>query len=373
MSIADGQRVRALESNAAWASKTSNNTLTGVQTLSNGGSGASIANVQQEINDQAADIATAQNDIVNLQSDVATLQALDTFIYVGAWNASTNSPTLADGDGGATYGVGAVYRVSVAGTQNLGSGSQTFAVGDKVVYNTLAIWEKWDVIDSDITLDQLQDVDTTGVAQRNLLYKSATFWEDLDPNEVSTNAALTGANQTVPATDAFFKLVRLTNAGLTSVEAIGFTYNQQKLILVNATGNPFDIKNNSAGTPTNGIITGTGADLTLETDQTLILIYDSTSARWRIIGGTGTGGGEWNKENLTLNGTDITNQYKDLAFEVIPSSLDLHVSGVLAIEGIDYTLSTVSLVTRITFAGQLATGGNAALISGNILNCKYQK
>lgn len=57
--------------------------------------------------------------------------------YKGAWNASTNSPTLADGTGDS----GDIYRVSVAGTQNLGSGNITFAVGDLVLYNG-TIWQR---------------------------------------------------------------------------------------------------------------------------------------------------------------------------------------------------------------------------------------
>lgn len=57
--------------------------------------------------------------------------------YKGNWNASTNSPTLIDGTGNA----GDVYRVSVAGTQDLGSGSISFSVGDWIVYNG-SIWEK---------------------------------------------------------------------------------------------------------------------------------------------------------------------------------------------------------------------------------------
>lgn len=78
------------------------------------------------------------------------------------------------------------------------------------------------------------------------------------------------------------------------------------------------------------------------------------------------------KESLTLNGTDITNQYKDLAKLIEPSSLMLSVDGVIQYEGSDYTLSTVGGVTRITFAGDLATGGNAALVSGDILRCQYR-
>ena len=56
--------------------------------------------------------------------------------YQGTWNASTNSPTLADGTGVSGY----FYRVQVAGTQNLGSGSQTFVVGDWIMYNG-SIWQ----------------------------------------------------------------------------------------------------------------------------------------------------------------------------------------------------------------------------------------
>jgi hypothetical protein len=79
-----------------------------------------------------------------------------------------------------------------------------------------------------------------------------------------------------------------------------------------------------------------------------------------------------NKESLTLNGTDITNQYKDLAFEAKPDSLLLVVSGVVQSETDDYTLSIVSDVTRITFAGDLATAGASALISGDVLKVQYQ-
>ena len=57
--------------------------------------------------------------------------------YKGSWDASTNTPTLADG-----FGIsGDNYKVSVAGSQNLGSGTIVFTVGDLVIYNG-TIWEK---------------------------------------------------------------------------------------------------------------------------------------------------------------------------------------------------------------------------------------
>lgn len=58
--------------------------------------------------------------------------------FKGTWNATTNIPALVDGG---AFDNGDVYRVNVAGTQDLGSGPQTYAVGDWVVYNG-AIWEK---------------------------------------------------------------------------------------------------------------------------------------------------------------------------------------------------------------------------------------
>ena len=58
-------------------------------------------------------------------------------VYKGTWDASTNTPTLADGTGT----TGWTYRVTVAGTQNLGSGNITFTVGDDIIYNG-TIWQR---------------------------------------------------------------------------------------------------------------------------------------------------------------------------------------------------------------------------------------
>jgi len=67
--------------------------------------------------------------------------------YQGVWNASTNTPTLADGTGGA----GDVYRVTVAGNRNLGSGSIDFQVGDYCIYDG-AVWQKADTTDAVATV-----------------------------------------------------------------------------------------------------------------------------------------------------------------------------------------------------------------------------
>ena len=73
----------------------------------------------------------------------ASQQTIGVFEYQGTWNASTNSPTLADGTG--TKGF--LYRVATGGSRNLGSGSITFDVGDYVIHNGTA-WEKADTTDA---------------------------------------------------------------------------------------------------------------------------------------------------------------------------------------------------------------------------------
>lgn len=58
--------------------------------------------------------------------------------FQGAWNASTNTPTLANGSGNP----GDVYQASVAGTVDFGAGNITFAAGDFVIYGASGVWSK---------------------------------------------------------------------------------------------------------------------------------------------------------------------------------------------------------------------------------------
>jgi hypothetical protein len=137
-----------------------------------------------------------QDDIDALDLRIDDLESLDPMEYKGNWNASTNSPSLADGIGNN----GDVYRTSVAGSQDLGSGSITFAIGDKVVYNgASSVWEKWD------TQDEVTSVNSqTG----------AVVLDTDDINEGSTNLYFTNER----AQDA-------VGGALTDTSSIDFTYN----------------------------------------------------------------------------------------------------------------------------------------------------
>ena len=119
------------------------------------------------------------------------------FEYQGVWNASTNSPTLADGTGSP----GDVYRVTTAGTRNLGSGSIVFAVGDYCIYNTAGVWEKSDTTDAvssvagrtgEITLT-VADISATGTPSSTTYLRGDGSWQTVASGETLNSFLLMGA------------------------------------------------------------------------------------------------------------------------------------------------------------------------------------
>lgn len=125
--------------------------------------------------------------------------------------------------------------------------------------------------------------------------------------------------------------------------------------------NRLGAKLNAAG----AIITGAGG-LAVQVDTTSIKISSNT------LSGLTHG-----KQTFTLNGTDITNQYIDLSQVAKANSIYFAVKGAGALfEGASHEYS-VSLTggaggnTRITFLNDIATGGNSALIAGDLVQVSY--
>ena len=69
---------------------------------------------------------TINNGVISVSTGLS-----GTVVFKGAWNANTNTPTLASGTGT----TGWQYIVSTGGTINLGGGSVTYASGDLIIYD----------------------------------------------------------------------------------------------------------------------------------------------------------------------------------------------------------------------------------------------
>jgi hypothetical protein len=76
-----------------------------------------------------------------------------------------------------------------------------------------------------------------------------------------------------------------------------------------------------------------------------------------------------NKELKTLASGDLS--YLDCALEAMANSMIVSVSGVMHYEGESYNLSIEGGKTRVTWTGDLASGGAAALISGDKVLLQY--
>jgi hypothetical protein len=221
-------------------------TLTGVQTLTNKTLTSPVINsptgiVKADVGlanvDNTSDlnkpVSTATQTALNLKEDTANkgvpsgyaslngagqvpVSQIPTtiFTYLGAWNATTNTPTLADGIGTNKD----QYIVSVPGTQNLGSGPQTFALGDYVIYNG-SVWERipnTDAVSSVagkigvVILDKndvgLSNVDNTSDANKpvSTAQQTAINLKENSANKTTNFTGNTGSNILFPTVKAIF-------------------------------------------------------------------------------------------------------------------------------------------------------------------------
>jgi hypothetical protein len=98
----------------------------------------------------------------------------------------------------------------------------------------------------------------------------------------------TAVSLTVPGAE----IVRLTNAALVSVAGILAGSSGQKVVLVNRTNTTVEVENeSSSAVASSQIFTGTGGSLLLQSNASISLVYDATTNRWNIVGGSGAGTG----------------------------------------------------------------------------------
>lgn len=126
-------------------------------------------------------------------------------------------------------------------------------------------------------LDPDIDLETTGKLK---------FFETM--TAAQENDAATGIAQTLSSPSTMH--VILNGGGLASVQGITAPADGlgRVAIFTNSTGGIVSFSND-AGTAANRLLTGTGADLQLENNASLLVKYDTSVNKWRVIGSTGGG------------------------------------------------------------------------------------
>lgn len=124
------------------------------------------------------------------------------------------------------------------------------------------------------------------VSNNALISGNGTIGGNLSLNE-GTDGTTTGSNAALSSTA--HSLIALTLSTLVSISTIPAGSNGQVLILNNQNGTAVTL-NNQSGSPTaNQITTGTGLNLSLAAGASVMLIYDNSSSKWLVVGGSGGG------------------------------------------------------------------------------------
>lgn len=159
--------------------------------------------------------------------------------------------------------------------------------GSLVYQNSLASKFKAGALGSEseiITASTAQTMSGIKTFSADAIFQAALRTE----NEI--NSTSTGSNVTLVPTKTVHVV---TNASLVSVREIS-AQNNQLIVLINRTGNSITIVDDTAGSFTSGILTGTGSNMTMANDSSILIArveYSGPSHRFHVIGGSGGGGG----------------------------------------------------------------------------------
>jgi len=229
--------------------------------------------------------------------------------YLGLWDASTNTPALADGTGDN----GNFYRVSVAGSTDFGNGSISFEVGQSVIYSgALNLWQKIGIEATEYMLKATYDPNNVNgdAFDMDNMVEGATnkILTQSERDNISANTAdrhvavtldagdttqetidLTGQELTVnlasPTTDGAMSgtdKARLDNFSLQDAydggQSIATSSGAMSLDNTGETTAPFQIVPNPTA-PTTGL---GGGQIFVDTDGTPYS-YDSTRSKWLSI------------------------------------------------------------------------------------------
>jgi len=247
--------------------------------------------------------------------------------FLGNWDASTNTPTLANTD---TDKQGNTYRVSVAGTVDFGAGNITFAVGDWV-YNTGTVWEKGDNTDAVASVFGRTGV----VTAQNGDYTAAQVTNAFDKTADDTDDITEGATNKFATTAEKNKLGFITVTQAVDLDTMESNIATNNAKVTNATHT--------------GDVTGATA-LTIANDAVTYAKMQNVSAASRLLG-RGSAAGAGDTEELTLGiGLALTGT-------VLSATAGLPYFQSSSAEAVDTTSST-TYVQKLTFTTSSLTAGD---------------
>jgi len=187
----------------------------------------------------------------------------------------------------------------LASTAN-GNGASKVSIEDSAAYfssttveGALAeLYIQMDGLDEWVSTTSYAIGDVIWLSTNNVVYRCLTAnsdvtftdvnWQSVGKDRFSTvSDTITGSNQTV--TSITSEVIRLTNAGLVSIDMIPQGIGQQ-LFLLNNTGSSILINDETGATTNQRIKTGLGSSIELPDNQALHVVYDELESRWQVIG-----------------------------------------------------------------------------------------
>jgi hypothetical protein len=165
-------------------------------------------------------------------------------------------------------------------------------------------------------------------------------------------------SSTITTTKSFARL----NSGSGTINGIAAGLNGQHLVLSNLTGASVIVQNQSgSATAVDRVVTGTGGAVSLENGASLFLIYNSTDARWYVVGGSGSGSSTINVVGAGVGVAAGKPVYLDSSgnAQLIDAGDDNKIDFI----GVALDTSRIQVGGEITIAGASFTIGQAVFVN----------
>ena len=261
-------------------------------------------------------------------SGVIAASGAGAVVYKGTWNASTNTPTLANGAGTAGW----QYAVSVSGTTNFGAGAITFTVGDLVLYSG-TVW---------------QQIAAGGIAAAGTLTGTT-----LASNVVTSSLTTVGTLANLTVTNTITGSVSGNAGTVTSISANTLTSGQVTTALGFTPGTAYSLP--TATTTVLGGVKIDGSTITINGSGVISStggsVYTLPTATTSVLGGVKIDG-----STITINGSGVISSTGGSVY-TLPTATTSVLGGV-KVDGSTVTINGSGVITAnyTTYSLPIATG-----------------